>query len=72
MKSLHRNKALIEQAEEKIFNKINQFNKLNGDLDMTMKSQRDQLKDNLDEYEHTVYLSYKILKNMAQLLLMHK
>lgn len=48
------NKGLIEKAE-KIFEKINNFNKLNGDLDITMKSQRDQLRDNLDEYS-TVYL----------------
>ena len=57
------NKGLIEKAE-KIFNKINQFNKLNGDLDMTMKSQRDQLKDNLDEYS-TVYLKLQNSKTQG-------
>ncbi|MCH1613012.1 MAG: hypothetical protein L7S72_06920, partial [Flavobacteriales bacterium] len=57
------NKGLIEKAE-KIFNKITQFNKLNGDLDMTMKSQRDQLKDNLDEYS-TVYLKLQNSKTQG-------
>ena len=57
------NKSLIEKAE-KIFNKITQFNKLNGDLDMTMKSQRDQLKDNLDEYS-TVYLKLQNSKTQG-------
>lgn len=57
------NKGLIEKAE-KIFNKINQFNKLNGDLDITMKSQRDQLKDNLDEYS-TVYLKLQNSKTQG-------
>ena len=57
------NKGLIEKAE-KIFNKIQQFNKLNGDLGMTMKSQRDQLKDNLDEYS-TVYLKLQNSKTQG-------
>uniref|UniRef100_A0A6C0KE31 Uncharacterized protein n=1 Tax=viral metagenome TaxID=1070528 RepID=A0A6C0KE31_9ZZZZ len=54
------NKDLITKAE-KIFEKINKFNSLNGQLDTTMKSQRDELQDNLDEYS-TVYLKLQNAK----------
>tara|TARA_B100000963_G_C22604591_1_gene661852 strand:- start:1001 stop:2128 length:1128 start_codon:yes stop_codon:yes gene_type:complete len=47
------NKSLITQAEE-IFKKIKKLNSLNDDLDVKMKSTRDELQDNLDEYS-TVY-----------------
>lgn len=47
------NKNLISQAE-KIFEKIQKFNSLNSSLDVTMKSTRAELQDNLDKYS-TVY-----------------
>ena len=47
------NKALIEQAET-IFKKIKEFNSLNSTLDIQMKTARQELQDNLDEYS-TVY-----------------
>ena len=53
------NKSLIAQAE-KIFQKIQKLNSLNGNLDMKMKSTRAELQDNLDEYS-TIYS--KLLSN---------
>ena len=53
------NKGLIAQAE-KIFQKIQKLNSLNGNLDMKMKSTRAELQDNLDEYS-TIYS--KLLSN---------
>ena len=53
------NKGLIAQAE-KIFQKIQKLNSLNGNLDMKMKSTRAELQDNLDEYS-TIYS--KMLSN---------
>ena len=50
---------MIKQAET-IFEKIQKFNSLNGNLDMKMKSTRDEFKDNLDEYS-TIYS--KLLSN---------
>ena len=47
------NKGLIAQAE-KIFQKIQKLNSINGNLDMKMKSTRAELQDNLDEYS-TIY-----------------
>ena len=47
------NKNLISQAE-KIFEKIQKFDSLNSSLDVTMKSTRTELQDNLDKYS-TVY-----------------
>ena len=53
------NKSLITQAE-KIFQKIQKLNSINGNLDMKMKSTRAELQDNLDEYS-TIYS--KLLSN---------
>ncbi len=47
------NKELISQAE-RIFEKINKFNTLNSNLDIKMKSTRDELQQNLDDYS-TIY-----------------
>ena len=43
------NKNLITQAEV-IFEKIKKFNSLNSNLDIKMKSARDELQKNLDDY----------------------
>ena len=47
------NIALIKQAEN-IFEKIKKFNLLKGNLNIDMKSKRDELQNSLDEYS-TVY-----------------
>ena len=47
------NKSLISQAE-KIFQKIKKLNSLNSNLDVKMKSTRQELQDNLDDYS-TIY-----------------
>jgi len=47
------NKSLISQAE-KIFQKIKKLNSLNSNLNVKMKSTRQELQDNLDDYS-TIY-----------------